>query len=253
MLLYYITDRRGFAGDEAQQRRALLERVAWAASAGVDYIQLREKDLSTRDLERFAKEVIDSVRSASNSARILINGRTDVALACGADGVHLPVNSLPASEVRSLWMRAGHRVPVIGVSAHSIDDVRYAEAHGADFAVLAPIFEKPNTELPQLGLATLAAACCGGRPPDNTESAPHSTFPVLALGGVKLQNVLASVRAGASGVAGIRLFQESDVAETVATLRQLGWNDFMRPNSSAPAHPKQNGRGAEWRVPPSID
>lgn len=221
MLLYYITNRRAFAGDEARQRLALLKRVTEAAAAGVDYIQLREKDLTPRELESLAKDVVSAVRSSSAGTRILINGRTDVALASGADGVQLPGNELTASEVRTLWMRGTDRAPIIGISAHSIDEVRYAEAHGADFALLAPVFEKPTTELPGLGLALLSAACHGAQPPDNTESAPTSSFPVLALGGVNLSNALACIRAGASGVAGIRLFQEGDIRNTVRALRQM--------------------------------
>jgi thiamine-phosphate pyrophosphorylase len=220
MLLYYITDRHAFPGDEAHQRRALLQRVGEAAAAGIDYIQLREKDLSTRDLERLASEAVATVRANSSTTRLLINGRVDVALACGADGVHLPGNSLPASEVRSIWMRSADRAPVIGLSAHSVDEVRYAEAHGADFAVLAPIFEKPKTELRGLGLGLLTIACRGTLAPENTEAAPQSSFPVLALGGVRLDNAVACTRAGASGVAGIRLFQEGNVADAVRALRR---------------------------------
>ncbi|MFZ0704715.1 MAG: thiamine phosphate synthase [Candidatus Korobacteraceae bacterium] len=222
MLLYYITNRCAFDGGEAHQRRALIERVSEAAVAGVDYIQLREKDLSTRELERLTNEALAVVRASSSVTRLLINGRADIALACGADGVQLPGNDLSASEVRSLWMRSTDRVPVIGVSAHSVDDVRYAEAHGADFAVLAPIFEKPNTNLRGLGLELLSIACRGAQAPDNTEAAPQSSFPVLALGGVKLDNAFACFRAGASGVAGIRLFQEGDVCHTVRALKQIG-------------------------------
>lgn len=221
MLLYYITDRHAFAGDELHQRRSLLKRVAEAAAAGVDYIQLREKDLSTCELERLAKEAVVAVRANSSVTRLLLNERSDVALACAADGVHLPGNRLPASEIRTLWMRRADRAPAIGVSAHSIEDVRYAEAHGADFAVLAPIFEKPGTELPGLGLSALAVACRGARPPDNTESAPQSSFPVLALGGVNLSNADACIRAGAAGVAGIRLFQQGDMSDTVRALRRI--------------------------------
>lgn len=221
MLLYYITDRHAFAGDEKQQRRALLERVAEAARAGVDYIQLREKDLSTRELERLASDAVAAIRAKPCQTRLLINDRTDVALACGADGVHLPGKSLPASEVRSLWLRSAERTPVIGVSAHSVDDVRYAEAHGADFAVLAPIFEKPGTDLPGLGLATLSMASRGALSPDNTEAAPQSSFPVFALGGLKIENALACARAGAAGVTGIRLFQQGNVTDTVRALRKI--------------------------------
>lgn len=222
MLLYYITDRRAFAGDEAHQRKALLHRVAETAAAGVDYIQLREKDLTTRKLERVAMEVIDAVRSRSKRTRVLINERTDVALACGADGVHLPGNALPASEVRSVWMRLSGRPPLIAVSAHSVEDVRYAEAHGADFAVLAPIFEKPGTDVPGLGLGLFTTASRGIAAPGNTEAAPQSSFPLLALGGVNLDNAAACIRAGASGLAGIRLFQEGNISETVRALRRVG-------------------------------
>jgi len=221
MLLCYITDRHAFPGDENQQRRALLERVAEAARAGLDYIQLREKDLTTRELELLAKDVVGVVRSSSQATRILINERTDVALACGADGVHLPGKSLPASEVRSVWMRSAGRAPAIGVSAHSVDEIRYAEAQGADFALLAPIFEKPNTELRGLGLDLLSIACHGVPVAANTEAAPRSSFPVLALGGVNLSNAAACIRAGASGLAAIRLFQEGELVETVHTLRRI--------------------------------
>ena len=182
MLLCYITDRRAFGEDEDHQRRALLRRVAGAAAAGVDYIQLREKDLSTRELERLARDVIGVVRSSSQRTRVLINERTDVALASGADGVHLPGKSLPASEVRSVWIRSADRAPLIGVSAHSVDEVRYAEAHGADFALLAPIFEKPNTELRGLGLDLLSIACRGAQIPENTEASPQRSFPRTRAG-----------------------------------------------------------------------
>jgi thiamine-phosphate pyrophosphorylase len=233
VLLYYITDRRAFAEDESHRHRALLARVAEAAAAGVDYIQLREKDLTARELESLATEAVAAVRANSQITRILINQRADVALACGADGVHLPGNSLPASEVRTLWMRVADRAPVIGVSAHSIDDVRYAEAHGADFAVLAPIFEKSGTELPGLGLDLLSIACRGPQPPDNTESMPQSSFRVLALGGMNLGNAVACIRVGASGVAGIRLFQEGNLGKTVRTLRQVA----SQPWASAEVRP----------------
>jgi thiamine-phosphate pyrophosphorylase len=231
MILYYITDRRAFNGDEAQQRRALLERVGAAADAAVGYIQLREKDLPMRELESLAKQVVAQVRAVSSRTKVLINQHAEIALASGADGVHLPGGSMPPSEVRSLWIRASKRPPVIAVSAHSIGEVRYAEAHGADFAVLAPIFEKPKTNVPSLGLETLRLACQGAKPPDNTEAAPQSRFPVLALGGVNRGNAALCLGAGAAGIAGIRLFQEGDVGETVGLLRSLG-SPFRRLHSS---------------------
>src|SRR5208283_2413423 len=96
-LLYYITDRSQFRGDENARRRALLAKVGEAARAGVDYIQLREKDLGARELEMLARDALSAVRNSTPlrtenrelRTRLLINSRTDVALAAGADGVHL--------------------------------------------------------------------------------------------------------------------------------------------------------------------
>jgi thiamine-phosphate pyrophosphorylase len=215
MLLYYITDRRGFAGTDAEQRTALLRRIAQAAGAGVDYIQLRDKDLSSRDLERLAREAIGAVRDNSSNTKLLINGRADVALACGTDGVHLPSGELPASEIRALWMKCCHLEPVIGVSAHSLADVREAATQGANFAVLAPIFEKVQTDVKGIGLEVLREAA--GKPGDATEA----RLAVLALGGVNLTNARACLEAGAAGLAGIRLFQSGDLLETVRQLRAL--------------------------------
>ena len=217
MLLYYITDRKGLAGTDAQQRSRLLVRIGEAARAGVDYIQLREKDLTACDLERLAREAARMVRENSATAKLLINGRADVALAAGADGVHLPAGEMDASEVRALWMQASDRAPVIAVSAHTIESVRAAAAHGANFAVLAPIFEKAHTEVRPIGIDALRTACASTPPAESgTER-----FAILALGGVTLANAEACLAAGAAGVAGIRLFQNGDVAETVRRLREL--------------------------------
>jgi thiamine-phosphate pyrophosphorylase len=210
MLLYYITDRKSFEGTNAQQRKALLGRIEDAACAGVDYIQLREKDRSPHDLERLACEAVRAVRDHSTATKLLINSRTDVALAAGADGVHLPAGESDASEVRALWIRCSNHKPLIGVSTHSTADVRYAQAHGADFVVFAPIFEKVQTGTLGIGLEALRVACAEVR-----------GFAVLALGGVTLPNARSCIEAGAVGVAGIRLFQRGDVFETVRRLRAI--------------------------------
>ena len=208
MLLYYITDRRSFGGTDAEQRAAVLRKIAEAAREGVDYIQLREKDLPPRELERLAREAVRSVRDQSNTTKLLINSRSDIALACGADGVHLASGELPASEVRAVWRKCG-REPVVGVSVHSVVEVRRAEAEGADFAVLAPIFEKVQSGAKGIGLEALREACGFG-----------GSFIVLALGGVRLSNAGRCLQAGAAGVAGIRLFQSGDVRATVKLLRK---------------------------------
>ena len=206
MLLYYITDRKSLAGTDAQQRSQLLVRIGEAARAGVDYIQLREKDLAARDLERLARDAVRMVRDHSATAKLLINGRADVALASGADGVHLPAGELDASEVRALWMQASDRAPIIAVSAHTIDEVRAAAAQGANFAVLAPIFEKAHTDVQGIGLDALRAACAGSTTPDDADSQRH--FAVLALGGVTLANAAGLPGSGRSRSRGDSLVSE---------------------------------------------
>jgi thiamine-phosphate pyrophosphorylase len=220
VLLYYITDRKSFAGTEMEQRNAVLRRIADAARAGVDYIQLREKDLSPRELERLAREALSVVHGNSDRTKLLINGRADIALACGADGVHLPSDEIRPSEVRTLWMKCSSCQPAIGVSAHSAEDVRYAHAHGADFAVLAPIFEKIETAQRGIGLEALRECCASSIAPAYAEQPHLAKFTVLALGGVTLSNARACLEAGASGVAGIRLFQTGEVKEAVRRLRE---------------------------------
>ena len=209
MLLYYVTDRKGFDASEPERKLALLKRIGEAARARVDYIQLREKDLGIVDLELLAREALHVIRENWPKTQLLINTHIDIALASGADGVHLPAGSPPASAVRAAWFDHSRRAPVLGVSAHSVADVRLAEADGADFAVLAPIFEKPGTSIRGIGLEVLRKACA------------ESRLPVLALGGVNLANAQACLDAGAAGIAGIRLFQQGGVAEAVERLREL--------------------------------
>ncbi|HEX7285610.1 MAG TPA: thiamine phosphate synthase [Candidatus Angelobacter sp.] len=212
ILLCYITARKQFPGDEAEQRRRLLTKVAECAAAGVDYIQLREKDLPVRALEQLAGQAVAAIPPGSKT-RLLVNSRIDVALACGAHGVHLPADNLAASEARAIWMRASRVVPVIGVSTHSAAEVLSAEAHGADFVLFGPVFEKSGTLNPA-GLEQLKAAC--QRPP-----IAGSPMPMLALGGITLGNAQQCLQAGAAGIAAIRLFQENNVAECVQRLRGI--------------------------------
>jgi thiamine-phosphate pyrophosphorylase len=209
--LYYITDRRQFTGDAREQEQRLLAKIAECAVAGVEYIQLREKDLETRALEDLALKIM-AVLGGSRT-QLLINGRTDVALACGAHGVHLPANDLSASEVRSIFPRVGRSEPVIGVSAHSADEVASAEPHGASFAVFGPVFEK-NGSANREGLEQLRQIC------HRTEAA-QPPMPVWALGGITLENAAQCIEAGAAGIAAIKLFQQNDVAAIVEKLRAL--------------------------------
>jgi thiamine-phosphate pyrophosphorylase len=216
-LLYYITDRTAFAPDEPTRRHLLLNKIGEAARAGVDYIQLREKDLSTRDLESLAREAVSTIaklRAENREVRtaLLINSRTDVALAVGAQGVHLRSDDVSPHEVRDLWKKCGAGIPArvspqppqIAVSCHSPAEVAQAADGGATFAVFAPVFEKK--EASPAGLDALRQAC-------------KAKIPVLALGGVTLANANSCVEAGAAGIAAIRLFQENAVADIVRQLR----------------------------------
>jgi thiamine-phosphate pyrophosphorylase len=206
--LLYITDRKQFPGDEKARERALLAKIAEATRCGVDFIQLREKDLSARDLETLARAARLAIESREQKTALLINSRSDIALACGAAGVHLPANDLLPSEVKKIWAKAGQATrPSITVSCHSADDVARAASEGADFAVFAPVFGKkdaPHTS--PAGLDGLREAC-------------RQKIPVLALGGVTLANGRACLEAGATGIAAIRLFQENDIADVVRQLK----------------------------------
>jgi thiamine-phosphate pyrophosphorylase len=200
VLLYYITDRRQFPGTDHNRKQLLLRKIAECSQAGIDYIQLREKDLGSRELEALARRAVELLPKEGRT-RLLINSRIDVALAAGAHGVHLPANDLPASEARAIFSAAGVIDAVIAVSTHTVQEVAAAEAHGADFAVFGPIFEKSGETFTD-GLRHLRDAC--RRPRVGTP------MPLLALGGVTSENAQACIEAGAAGIAGIRLFQEGD-------------------------------------------
>jgi thiamine-phosphate pyrophosphorylase len=231
LLLYYITNRRQFPGDEPARRATLLQKISEAARCGVDYIQLREKDLSGRELESLACAAVQVVRKNSaadkSATRILINSRTDLAIACAADGVHLTSTDVDPADVRSVWRAAASpssvktphpnvaksatlgwgTQPIIAVSCHSVEDMVRAASSGADFAVLAPVFEKRDApDVRPAGLEVLRDVC-------------RQPIPVVALGGITLENARPCIEAGAAGIAAIRLFQENEIADVVRRLR----------------------------------
>jgi thiamine-phosphate pyrophosphorylase len=224
-ILYYVTDRLSFLADERARRLRLLEKIAEAAVNGVDYIQLREKDLPARELEALAREAMRVIRENCKTARnngelttaLLINSRMDIALASCAAGVHLRADDISPENVRAAWKysgvgktlargRAGD--PRISVSCHSVQEVAQASAQHADLALFGPIFEKKDvTETIRIGLEALREAC-------------RLNIRVLALGGITLENAESCLNAGAAGVAAIRLFQENDIRTIVTALRR---------------------------------
>src|SRR5208283_6061877 len=193
-----------------------------AARAGVDYIQLREKDLIARELEMLARDAVSAVRNSAPlgtairepRTRLLINSRTDIALAAGADGVHLRCDDVAPHEVRRVLEVSAHRPLttdhfLVAASCHTTTDVLHAECEKADFAVFAPVFgKKGGAGTPSAGLAALQEAC-------------QAKIRVLALGGITIDNAASCLRAGTAGVAGIRLFQENKIEEVVRALRTL--------------------------------
>jgi thiamine-phosphate pyrophosphorylase len=211
-LTCYITDRKQLTTPGSNES-VLIERVRAAFSAGVDYVQLREKDLDGGPLAALVDELVRAPEKVahpegpSRGSRLLVNERVDVAIACDADGVHLPADSLPLASVRAA-VGAGW---TISAACHSIEEVRAASEAGADLVLVAPVFDtasKPGIR--PMGLERFTEICA------------RSPVPVLALGGVTAENARACVAAGAKGVAGIRLFQwAADLDTLCAQLRRL--------------------------------
>jgi len=227
LLLNYITDRSQFPGDEDSRRSRLLATAAQAVRCGVDYIQLREKDLCAHDLEILARKIVQlTTENNKLNTGVLINTRTDVALACGASGVHLRSDDISPADARTLWTNSGGGTrATIGASCHTRAEVARAAEEGADLAVFGPVFEKykPGRSTRPTGLEILHEAC-------------QEKIPVIALGGVNPENAAACVQAGAAGIAGIRLFQENEMDRTVVALRQL--ESVLGRQSSVVSNPK---------------
>ena len=198
-LLCYITDRKGLPGEDP------LPIIEQAVAAGIDLIQIRERDLPVRRLLALVKEAVKA--AGTGPTGILVNDRLDVAVATGAAGVHLPAHGFSVDEVRRSYPDL-----LIGASTHNLEELRRAADGGTDFAVFGPVFETPSKKAygPPVGLEKLA------------EAARAVNIPVLALGGITLENAADCLRTGAAGLAAISLFQQSaDLCETIRQLHVL--------------------------------
>ncbi len=189
--LYAISDGSGWEG---------FERLRLAALAGVDLVQVREKQLPAGELLAYCQRLRAAL--PAGRPRLLVNDRLEIALAAGLDGVHCPARGLPLLRMRER-VRAGF---LLGQSCHNLAEIEAAE--GADFCVFGPVFATPSKQVfgPPLGLDALEAAVQASR------------RPVLALGGITLANAAACLERGAAGIAGIRIFQAPALAAVRGTL-----------------------------------
>jgi thiamine-phosphate pyrophosphorylase len=217
-ILCYVTDRKGLAFANDDQVEALHDRVATAAAAGMDWIQIREKDFSGKQFSSFARAAVAQTKQINErhgtQARIIVNDRLDVALSEHTGGVHLGEQSLPVLDVCK-WRdarpdRAERRKFLVGVSCHSVQAAASAARHGADYIFFGPVFATPSKASfgSPHGLERLAQVC-------NAVS-----IPVLAIGGITVDNASDCFAAGAGGIAAIRLFQDAEnLAPLVTNLR----------------------------------
>lgn len=216
-VLCYVTDRCLLPGSPENVRQVLLSKIEAAAAAGVDWVQIREKDLSGKECAQLTGDALRLVaRHAANRAtpaKIIVNDRLDVAVSVGAGGVHLSERGLPIAEAKRLVSSSSVSGDfLVGKSCHSLEAAKRAEESGADYIHFGPIFFTPAKAVygaPQ-GLERLAEVCRA------------VSIPVIAIGGITLENFSACLAARASGLAAIRLFQDApEMTTAVRSLRKL--------------------------------
>jgi thiamine-phosphate pyrophosphorylase len=203
MIRYAITSRDLYPGSEQEKQAALVAEASRWIADHIDFIQLREKDLAAASLVAIARKLLQAINLTSSPTRLLINSRPDIALATSAHGVHLSSSpdELTPTQVRDLYVSANQPAPIITTSCHTLEDIQRARTEDVDAILFAPVFEKPlpnQPPLPGQGLDQLRAACLAAAP-----------IPVYALGGVTSENAPSCLKAGATGIAGIRLFHRS--------------------------------------------
>lgn len=187
---YLITSGQLTESNFSDRSRSLLETVKLAVDAGIEMVQIREKQLSARSLMHLCAEA--AILTRQSITKLLVNERFDIALAAETDGVHLTSTSIPVELVR-------RQVPddfLLGASVHTADEVMRMQETSASFAVLGPIFETPGKGEP-LGIDELERICKAS-----------GSFPLIAVGGIDKENYRAVVDAGAAGYAAIRYLNE---------------------------------------------
>lgn len=195
MLRYAIT-----GGDKIGAAGACVANARRWAEVGVDYVQLREKQMDAGELLCVAVKMAEVFREHGGGTKLVVNGRADVAVAAGADGVHLSARpgELSAEQVRTVFAAAGVGAPVVSVSCHTLAEVRARVAEGVELILFGPVFGKEvagRVVVNGVGIEALGDAC-----------AVAQRVNVLALGGITPENAQLCMEAGASGVAGIRMF-----------------------------------------------
>jgi len=224
-VLCYVTDRQALrSANPGDSLVALAQKIEEVVAAGIDWVQIREKDLPARELASLTRQALTIAAKysakRSSAIRVLVNDRLDVAIAERADGVHLGERSVPVAEAKRLVESALRKHAIdqsfmIGASCHSIEAAKSAERDGADYIFFGPIFATPSKESfgPPQGLERLAHVC------------RITSIPVLAIGGMAFDNAKSCIAAGIVGIAGIaaiRLFQNAaDPRKTVDSVRRF--------------------------------
>lgn len=197
-IIYPISDGMATAAGFLRDKESIIGLLKAAAAACIPLFQIREKHLGK---ELLTKLVTEAVAATQNSAtRVLVNGEVEVAVDCGADGVHLPSSGYSVREVRQVV--GDDRL--IAVSTHSLDDINRAKADGADLVVFGPVFDTPGKGEPK-GIDALRSACQAA-----------GEMPVVALGGITQENVDEVLDSGAAGFAAIRYLNDKE------NLKKLG-------------------------------
>jgi thiamine-phosphate pyrophosphorylase len=215
----YVTDRKILTTQGVDAEWRVAEKIRGTIGAGVDWVQVREKDLLPQKLWALVQ---DAVR-ATDIAKIIVNDRLDMALTAGAAGVHLGRESAPVGAV-ARWCRGGNAPKefLIGASCHTLSEAREAETAGASYLIFGPIFDTPSKRAfgEPVGTAELAKTCAAVK------------IPVLAIGGIGLRNARECFQAGAAGIAAIRLFQDvnnaNELKKIMDSLRDDGGSAFTR-------------------------